>query len=358
MSRAGFSTLTDLEAAARPKVIEPIWGYISTGAGVETTMRANREAFARRALRPRALADVHEVEFSTTLLGEKVEAPFYVSPTAYQGLVHPDGEGATARAASEAGVLMVLSSLSTLSIEEVAQAAPRGPRWFQLYLQPEFSQSMELVHRAEKAGYRALVVTADAPVLGSRDQQAQGGIALDTEIPLGNGEQFTTPARMARFEGGKYVLRPGSCTTPEVLDALRKATPLPLVVKGILTADDAKLAVRHGAKAVIVSNHGGRQLDGAPAALDALPEVVAAVGSQVEVYMDSGVRRGSDVLMALALGAKAVGLGRPVLWSLAAGGEAGVSHLFSLMKKELANVMALSGRRSLSEVDRGLVALR
>lgn len=355
---AGFSNLSDLESAARPKVIDPVWGYISGGSGAETTLRANREAFQRWVLRPRALVDVHEVDLSTTMLGERVEAPFYACPVAYQGLVHPEGEVATARAASDAGLLMMLSTLSSCSLEEVAEAAPRGPRWFQLYLQPEFSTTEELVHRAEKAGYRALVVTCDVPVLGIRDHQAQGGIALEQAIPLGDGEHISTPPRVAKFEGGRYVLPCGSIVTPEVLDRLRKATSLPLVVKGILTAEDAEVAVQHGAKAIVVSNHGGRQLDATPPTLDVLPEVVEAVGKRAEVYLDSGVRRGSDVLMALGLGARAVGLGRPIVWSLAAGGDAGVSHLFGLLKKELANVMALAGRRRVAEVDRSLVRRR
>jgi 4-hydroxymandelate oxidase len=355
---AGFSTLSDLEAAARPKVIDPVWGYVSGGAAAEVTLGANREAFARWAIRPRALADTQSVELSTTMLGERVAAPFFVAPTAYQGLLHPEGEVATAKAASDAQLLFMLSTLSTCSLEEVAEAAPKGPRWFQLYLQPDFATTEELVHRAEKAGYRALVVTVDVPVLGIRDHQAQGGIALDSEIPLGDGEHITTPARGSAFEGGRYVLRPHAAVTPELLDRLNAISSLPLVVKGILTAEDAHLAVQHGAKAIVVSNHGGRQLDGTPAALDALPEVVGAVGTKAEVYMDSGVRRGSDVLMALALGARAVGLGRPVLWSLAAGGQPGVAHLFDLMKKELANVMAIAGRRSVAEIDRGLVRPR
>jgi 4-hydroxymandelate oxidase len=354
----GFATLSDLEAAGRPKVIEPVWEYVRSGAGAERTLRANREAFDRRSLRPHAFADVHAIDLSTQVLGQKVSAPFFVCPTAYQGLVNPEGEAATARAAAGSDVLMVLSSLSSSSIEEVAAAAPGGHRWFQLYLQDHWEKTERLVHRAEKAGFSALVLTVDVPVLGIRDHQAQTGLAMDTMIPLGNGEEFVTPPRSPTPVGGRFELPTYAIVTPKVLDQVRQATHLPLVVKGVLTGEDAQVAVEHGARAVVVSNHGGRQLDGAPATLDALPEVVRAIGTRAEVYLDGGVRRGSDIVMALAMGARAVGLGRPVLWALGAGGEPGISHLFALLKKELANVLALCGRPQVSELDPTMVALR
>ncbi len=349
----GFFTLSDLEAAASKKVAGPAWAYVQGGAGEEQTMKANREAFNRRTLRPRVLVDVETLDLSTTILHEKVSAPFYISPTAYQGLLHPDGELATARAASAANVLAVFSTISSRSLEEIAQAAPAGPRWFQLYLQPEFSTTQSLIDRAENAGYTALVLTVDAPVFGNRDGTVQAGFNASS-IPLGNGTQVFPPTHPT-LQGQHYHTRGEASSTWGILDRLRKMTRLPLLVKGILTGEDARKAVDHGVDGVIVSNHGGRQLDQAQASLDALPEVLGEVGSEVDVYLDSGVRRGSDVLIALALGAKAVGLGRLVLWSLAAGGVEGVARMLTLLKEDLATIMALTGRRTITEVDSTLL---
>ena len=252
-------------------------------------------------------------------------------------------------------MLTVVSTLSTFSLEAIAAAAPTGARWFQLYLQPEFEGNMRLIERAEKSGYRAIVLTVDTPVLGNRDRQARGGVAIDTPVPVGNGPNVVSPARAPVPDGEHYTLGPETAATWQMLDRLRARSSLPFVVKGILTGGDARQAVDHGARAVVVSNHGARQLDGAPAALDALEEVVGAVGAKVEVYFDSGVRRGSDIVMALALGATGVGIGRPVLWALAAGGASGVSRLFSLLKVDLATVMAVTGRTSVPAIDRSLL---
>lgn len=352
---AGFSTLSDLEEAASRKTDKSAWAYIQGGAGEEWTIRANREAFHRRTLRPRVLVDVENLEFGTTLLGTKVSAPFYVSPTASHGLVHADAEAATARAARNANLLAAFSTLTSISLEDIAIAAPKGPRWFQLYLQPEFSVTKSLAERAEKAGYRAIVLTVDMPVAGNRDRENQAGSPLASPTPLGNGKDVVRPLRNPIIEGDRAHIRKEASNTWKVVDRLQEITRLPLVLKGILTRDDARLAVSHGAKGVVVSNHGGRQLDGASASLDALPEVVDEVGSEVEVYFDGGIRRGSDIITALALGARAVGIGRPVFWALAAGGEAGVSKLLSLLKIDLATVMALTGRRTLSEIDKSLL---
>ncbi len=350
----GFLTLGDLEAAAAAKVPENIWAFVQGGAGEETTLRANRDAFHRRTLRPRVLTGVDTLDLNTRLLGESLSAPFFLAPTAYQGLLHPDGEAATARAARDASVLAVFSTLSTSSLEAISAAAPTGHRWFQLYLQPQFEVSQRLVERAEKAGYSAIVLTVDMPVLANRDRQIRGGIAVDEPAPIGNGAGVHPPARSPVPAGDHYTLGPETSATWEILDRLRASSGLPLVVKGILTRQDARTAADHGARAVIVSNHGGRQLDGAPAALDVLSEVVEEVGAKVEVYYDSGIRRGSDILMALALGARGVGIGRPVLWALAAGGEAGVSRLLTLLKLDLATVMAVTGRTKISTIDGSL----
>ncbi len=352
---APFSTLGELERAAARVVPEDAWAYVQSGAGDEDAMRANRDAFRRRTLRPRALIDVTHLDLTTTLLDERVSAPFFICPMARHGLLHPEGEAATARAASDARVLSVFSTLSTRSIEEIAAAAPKGPRWFQLYLQPEFAASRNLVERAERAGYTAIMLTVDLPVLGPRDRLAERGFVIAEDAPVGSGDEILAPDRSPKGALGRYSLRKDAAATWNILDDLQSITHLPVVVKGILTGEDARRAVTHGARAVLVSNHGGRQLNSAQAALDALPEVVRSVGSDVEVYFDSGVRRASDVLMALALGARGVGIGRPVLWALAVGGEGGVRHLLSLLSTELATDMALVGRRRLSEVDRTLL---
>ncbi|HTT72737.1 MAG TPA: alpha-hydroxy acid oxidase [Thermoplasmata archaeon] len=349
---AGFVTLAELEQVAARRATPDAWSYVESGAVGEDAARANRDAFRRRTLRPRVLVDVSVLDLRTRLLDAPVAVPFYVCPMARQGLFHPDAELATARAAAGAGALAVQSTLSTRSLEEIAAAAPGHLQWFQLYLQPDFAASRQLVERAERAGYAALVVTVDAPILGIRDPLLGSSFVLDPEGAIGNGPGVKAPPREPSGAQGRYTLRADAGATWNTLDDLQSITRLPVVVKGLLTGDDAGRAVKHGARAVIVSNHGGRQLDVAGAALEALPEVVRAVGSDVEVYFDSGVRRGGDVLIALALGARAVGIGRPVLWALQAGGEAGVARLLDLFAKEVATEMALLGRRRIGEIDR------
>ncbi|MFZ0830485.1 MAG: alpha-hydroxy acid oxidase [Thermoplasmata archaeon] len=354
----GFQTLSDLEGVAKERLTDPIWAYVQGGAGDESTVQENLDAFRRWHLRPRQLAGIRTVDLRTRLLGERVASPIYVAPTAYQGLLHPSAEAGTAAAASAAGVLAMFSTLSSLSLEAIAKAAPSGPRWFQVYLQPEFAATQRLVERAERAGFTGLVLTVDAPVLGPRDRQTHDGVAIRSPVPIGNGPDILPPARAPEFEGGLYAFPPDATGTWEILGQLREITQLPLIVKGILTGDDARRAAAGGARAVVLSNHGGRQLDGAVTGLDALPEVVEAVDGRAEVYVDGGVRRGRDVLIALALGARGVGIGRPVLWALAAGGESGVARLLALLNNELAVSMMLAGRRSVAEIDRTLVTRR
>ncbi len=348
-------TLGDLESAAERTLSPEVWAYVSSGASEEDALRGNRDAFRRRTLRPRQLTDVTSIDTTTRILDEPVAAPFFVSPVARQGLVHPDGEVAVARAAAARRILGVYSTLSTRSLEEIAAASGAGPRWFQLYLQPEFSASRELVERAERSGYSALVLTVDLPILAPRDRWLARGRMIDSDAPVGNGPRVVAPARKPEGGLGRYHLRAETAATWTVLDDLQSITRLPVVVKGTLTGDDARRALTHGARAVIVSNHGGRQLNSAEAALDALPEVIRSVGSDLEVYFDSGIRRAADLLTALAMGARAVGLGRPVLWALGLDGEAGVLRLFDLFGAELATEMALLGRRRISEIDRSLL---
>jgi 4-hydroxymandelate oxidase len=351
----GFRTLGDLEASARRIVEAETWTYVASGAGGEDALRANRDAFRRRTLRPRVLTDVSKLDLTTTLLDQKVSAPMFVCPMARHGLLHAEGELATARASGRAGVASAYSTLSTRPMEEIAGASPPGVRWFQLYLQPEFRESQRLVERAERAGFHALMLTVDVPLLGVRDALAATPFILAPEHAIGNGPGVRAPARDATGAHGHYTLRSETAATWTALDDLQSITRLPLIVKGVLSGEDARRAVGHGARAVVVSNHGGRQLDANEASLDRLPEVVRAVGSEAEVYMDGGVRRASDVLVALALGARAVGIGRPVLWALACGGEDGVSRLFDLLSSEMATAMALTGRRRIAEIDRTLL---
>lgn len=347
----GFLTLSDVERAARARLPDDVWAYIQGGAGEEKTLGTNRAAFDRWDLRPSALAGIEAVDLRTRLLDDSVTVPFFVAPTAYHGLVLPEGEVATARGAAETGTLAVFSTLSSRSLEDIARATPAGPRWFQLYLQPEFDRTRELVQRAEAAGFHAIVLTVDAPVLGPRDRQTRDGVAIRSPVPIGNGPHIRAPARGPEFRDQVYRFPPDAAHGWETLGRLREMTRLPVVVKGILTPEDARRAVSGGARAVVVSNHGGRQLDRSVPTLEALPDVVAAVGTRAEVYVDGGVRRGSDILIALALGAKGVGIGRPVLWALAAGGSDGVRRLLSLFASELAVCMHLAGLGRPADVD-------
>lgn len=352
----GFDSLADLEGRAGERAPADILAYINGGSGEERSLRANLEAFRSRRLRPRVLRGVSEIDLTTTFLGTPLARPWYVAPMAYQGDIAPGGELAVARAAAGAECLAAISTLSSASLEEIARAAPAGRRWFQLYLQPELEASLQLVRRAAAAGYGALVVTVDVPMLAVRDRQRSGGFAIDERRRLGNAPGVVPPSRRPEPAAGRYRLRADAASDWEVIDRLREATRLPIVLKGILRGDDAATAVDHGVRGIIVSNHGGRQLDGAIAALDALPEVVAAVGDRAEVYVEGGVRRASDILIARALGARGVGIGRPVLWALLAGGESGVAHYFELLTEELVNALALAGLGSLDEVGPDLLA--
>jgi 4-hydroxymandelate oxidase len=347
----GFLSLGDLPEVASHAIPPALWNYVQGGAAEEVTLHDNRAAFHRRTLLPRALVDIQEIDPTTSILGTPVAAPFFVCPMAYHGSIHPEGELGTARAASRAGILAAFSTLSTASLEEIAAAAPEGPHWFQLYLQPDFTSSQRLVQRAERAGYSAIVLTVDLPVLANRDRQRQGGFALARWPPLGNGTDIQGPPRTFEPRGRVFTLRAEAATGWDVVERLREVTRLPIVIKGILSVDDARRAVEHGARGIVVSNHGGRQLDGAPASLDMLAAVVTEVGSSAEVYLDGGVRRGSDIVTALALGARAVGLGRPFLWGLGVAGTEGVARVISLLKVDLATTMALTGCRQVSAID-------
>jgi isopentenyl diphosphate isomerase/L-lactate dehydrogenase-like FMN-dependent dehydrogenase len=343
----------DYEELAHEKLSQPAFDYIAGGADDEVTLRRNREAFERVHLRQRALVDVSSVDLSTTILGQHVEMPVLLAPVALQRLAHPEGEPASARAAAKAGTIMTLSTMASATIEEVAAAD--GPKWFQLYVHPDRNVAKRLVQRAEAAGYKAICVTVDVPRLGRRERDLRNQLEFPADVSHRNyiGEVEVPPVSV---EAGESALAAAAdvlidpSLTWEVIEWLRSITSLPLVLKGIMTAEDARLAVGHGVDGIVVSNHGGRQLDGVSATIEALPEVVEAVSGRCDVLFDSGIRRGTDVLKALALGANAVLIGRAFMWGLAVDGEKGVTQVLSMLRNELDLAMALCGCRSVGEV--------
>lgn len=351
--------LFEYETLANQQLPQMARDYYASGAWDEITLRDNRAAFDRYKLRPRMLVGVSRRDLSTTVFGQSLPLPILIAPMAFQCLAHPDGEIATAKAAAKLGSVMVLSTLSTKSIEDVASVRTQTPQWFQLYVHRDRGLTRALVERAYAAGFQALCLTVDTPLVGRRERDTRNQFTLPPEMELANLSALTDleiPFRTG--ESGLFAyfaeqIDPG--LTWADLAWLESISPLPVVVKGILRGDDAIRAVEHGAKAIIVSNHGGRQLDGAIASIDALGEVVAAVGDKIDVLVDGGIRRGTDILKALALGAKAVLLGRPILWGLAIGGEAGVQHAIELLRDELDLAMALSGCAKLPDIDSSLV---
>ncbi len=333
-------TIHDFEARAAELLDSGPHGYYAGGAGDEITLRDNVQAWRRIAIRPRVLVDVSERDPGTTVLGRRRRHPVFVAPTAYHGLANDEGERATARAAAAAGAVFCLSSLATSSPAEVAAAAPSGERWLQLYVFRDRGVSNELVQSAVDNGYEALVVTVDLPVLGIRDRDVRSRYAIPDAV--------AAPSVGATGRRGAFsMLEIGDLIDPSLtwadLAALVGGSELPVLVKGILTPEDARLAVEHGVAGVIVSNHGGRQLDTVPAGADALPWIADAVGDRVDVLVDGGIRRGTDVLKALALGARAVMVGRPLIWGLAVGGEAGARAVLDLLVAEFDVALALAG---------------
>jgi isopentenyl diphosphate isomerase/L-lactate dehydrogenase-like FMN-dependent dehydrogenase len=344
-------TVEDVERAALELLSPDALAYMTGGAGAERTLRWNREAFSNRRLRPRVLVDVSSVSTETTVLGQPVSMPVLVAPTASQLLFHPDREPATARATAEAGTVFCLSTVATASPAEVAAAAPEGVRWFQLYVFRDRGITEAILAQALESGFSAVVLTADLPVVGIRDAERRVEWTLAEEtVPA----YLEARARGAEFDDALGFIDPSLDWA--YLEDLCSRLSIPVLLKGVLTAEDAGLACDHGAAGVIVSNHGGRQLDGVMASLDALPEVVDAVAGRAEVYLDGGVRRGSDVVTALALGARAVLVGRPVLYGLALDGEEGVRHVLELFRAETENALALLGCTSPAAVTRAHVS--
>ncbi|MGK7872018.1 MAG: alpha-hydroxy acid oxidase [Xenococcaceae cyanobacterium] len=351
--------LFEYESLAKQHLSQMALDYYASGAWDEVTLADNRAAFERYKLRPRMFVDVSQRDLSTEILGQSLSMPILIAPMAFQRLAHLEGELATTKAAASFGAGMVLSTLSTKSLEEVAIARkPSSPNglWFQLYIHRDRALTRTLVERAEACGVGALCLTVDVPLLGRRERDRRNQFTLPPGMELANLRHLKIPQTAGESGLFAYVAQqfdPG--LTWQDVEWLQSLTALPVVVKGILRGDDAVRAVEYGAKAVIVSNHGGRQLDGAIATIDALSEVVAAVGDKVEVLMDGGIRRGTDVLKALALGAKAVLVGRPVLWGLAVEGETGVKHVLELLCDELDVAMALSGCATVQDIDASLV---
>jgi isopentenyl diphosphate isomerase/L-lactate dehydrogenase-like FMN-dependent dehydrogenase len=342
--------VADYERLARERLDPGAYGYFAGGAGDEHTLDDNVAAYRRWQLRPRVLVDVSDATTVTTVLGGEVSMPLLVAPVAFQRMAHPDGEPAMARAAAAAGTVMVLSTLATSTAAEIAAGAPGARRWYQLYIFRDRGVTRALVEQAEEAGFEAVALTVDVPRLGRRERDLRTGFVIPAEVIVpsfaaaAGGSTAGTPADM-------FSLMDPAVTWDD-LEELVSDSNLPVLLKGVVTGEDAALAVDHGAAGVVVSNHGGRQLDGAPATIDALPEVVDAVDGRIEVLLDGGIRRGADVVKALALGARAVLAGRAPLWGLAAGGEPGARAVLALLREEIELAMVLTGVASPGALNR------
>lgn len=352
---AGIVNLDDLEARARERLDANAWAYLAGGAGDERTLRANREAWAAAWLQPRVLRRLAHGHTRVELLGRTLAHPVLVAPVAYQRLAHDDGERATALAAAAQRAGLVLSAQASVAMEDIARLvlpeARRGPLWFQLYLQGDRGFDLELVRRAEAAGFEALVLTVDAPVHGARDRERRAGFRLPAGIAAVNLAGAPRAPLGGELCGGLLQAAPSW----DDIAWLRAHTRLPLLLKGVLHPDDARLALQHGAAALIVSNHGGRTLDGALPTAWALPRIAEAVDAALPLLVDGGIRRGTDVLKAIALGARAVLVGRPIVHALAVAGAHGVALALRLLRDELEIAMALCGVETLADVPRSLV---
>ncbi|CAL8464246.1 g3781 [Coccomyxa elongata] len=379
MSDLTFQNLDELEPLAEQVLPKTVFGYYASGSETEATLRDNRAVFSRYRLMPSMMVDVSNVDTTCTLLGRQLAYPLLIAPMAMQCMAHPDGELAVSRAAAAEGISMVQSTMGTVPLADVRQAGAGGPlMFFQLYVFKDREFVKRLVQHAEHSGYEGLMVTVDAPFLGKREADERNSFRLPDGLRLPNLDGLG--AKTGAGAGAKSGAEPGAKSDAAVHDAgpgsaiaqhftenidasltwsfvawLRGVTSLPIFVKGILSAADAEGGVNAGVDGIVVSNHGGRQLDTAPASLDALPAVAAAVGRRVPVLMDGGVRRGTDIIKALALGADAVLLGRPVLWGLALGGQQGVQKVLETLRKELRLSLALMGCPSLAHVNRHMV---
>jgi 4-hydroxymandelate oxidase len=343
--------VTQFEPLARRRLSKMAYDYVRSGGGDEISMRENRAGFERLQLDPSVLVDVSEIDTGVNLFGSELESPILLAPVAYHRLYHAEGEIGTAKGASAAGAAFVISTFTTTSIDEIARNTQR-PIWFQLYVQRDREFTKDMVQRAVAAGCKAVCVTVDTPVLGNRYGQLSFGLPKGMECVHLRGLELKSPVTGHKTQrGGIYDVLFDPSFNWNDLEWLRSVAGVPVLLKGVLSAEDGRLAVSCGADGVIVSNHGGRNLDTVPATIDALPRVVDAVAGRIPVMLDSGIRRGTDVLMALALGAKAVFIGRPYVYGLAVGGAKGVERVISILRDELERAMALTGRRSIAEID-------
>ncbi|KAM8712076.1 hypothetical protein ACLKA7_012578 [Drosophila subpalustris] len=348
----------DFERQADSKLEKTAKDYYKSGAGEQFTLNLNREAFKRLRLRPRYLRDVSKLDISCQIFGQQLKWPVGIAPTAMQKMAHPDGEIGNARAAGKAGSIFILSTLSTTSLEDLSAAAPDTLKWFQLYIYKDRSLTEKIVRRAEKANFKALVLTVDAPIFGHRRADVRNKFSLPSHLSLANfqGEQ----ANGVVTEGGsginEYVANQFDASINwKDINWLKQLTHLPIILKGILTAEDAILAREFGCAGVIVSNHGARQIDTVPASIEALPEVAKAVGNDLVVMLDGGITQGNDIFKALALGAKTVFIGRPAVYGLAYNGQQGVEQLLDILKKDFEISMALTGCPKLSDIQSSMV---
>jgi L-lactate dehydrogenase (cytochrome) len=371
--------IDDLRRFAQRRLPRAVFDFADGGAEDEVTLRANRADFEKLVFRPKVLVDVSKRDQSTTILGEPVSSPLIIAPTGLAGMLWPRGEIAAAKAAGKRNVIFTLSTLSACSIESVAEAAT-GPLWFQLYVMKDREVTKSLVDRAQRAGYKALCLTVDLPVLGQRERDLRNGSTIPPKITVRSVTDtlshpawlwnvwFRSKVTFENFVGSSAELSPDTGTLWKYVNSLNDASVNwddldwfrsiwdgPLAIKGVMTGEDARRAVSAGVDAIVVSNHGGRQLDSLPSALEVLPEIVEAVGDRAEVILDGGVRRGTDVVKALALGAKACMIGRPMLYGLGAAGEKGVERAVEILEKEIDRTLALLGRPTLADLDRTAV---
>jgi len=349
---ANIAAVNDYLAHARERLPIAVWEYIDSGSADDVSLRRNLDAWSEIRLNTRVLTDVSQGGTHTSLLGRQLAHPIMIAPLAYQKLVHPDGEIASAMAAAAQDAVFVLSTLASCPMEDVKVACP-GECWFQLYFQESREATLALVRRAELAGYGALVVTVDAPINGLRNRLQRVGFQMPAEITAVNLQGLPSAVVHAEPGAGASRVFQGlmrSAPTWKDIDWLRQASPLPLIIKGIMTPADARLAREHGADAVVVSNHGGRALDTVPATVDVLPAIAEALDGALPILLDGGIRRGADVFKALALGATAVMIGRPVLHALATAGPMGVAHAIRLLRDELELTMALTGCARIGDI--------
>jgi L-lactate dehydrogenase (cytochrome) len=371
--------IDDLRRLAMRRLPRAVFDFADGGAEDERTLRANRLDFSKLVFRPRVLVDVSRRDQSTTILGQPVSSPLIVAPTGLAGMLWPRGEMVAARAAAKRDVIFTLSTLGACSIEEVAEAST-GPLWFQLYVMKDRDVTRALVERARQAGYKALCLTVDLPVLGQRERDLRNGATIPPKITVRNVvDVLQRPGWLRRvwfgpritfqnFVGSSAALSDSAGTLWQYVNSLndpsvdwndltwfRSLWPGPLAIKGIMTGEDARRAVSEGVEAIVVSNHGGRQLDSLPSAIEVLPEIIDAVGDRAEVILDGGVRRGTDVVKALALGARACMIGRPMLYGLGAAGQAGVERSIEILQNEIDRTLALLGRPTLADLDRSAV---